>query len=243
MSELTIFSSDSDVKDAIRKVLATYAFGHNVRWELEVQRRKLSQYEENMRTAKCAYATLFNEEIGAHEKAFREAKRKYKLTRKSWICAVQEAREALNAATTLDMEAYRKEGEYEYAIEEGGCDYQSEYTSDPEISYFRFLSDVPKDTAEYVRNKALRKARRRLQKEKCKVRDDCIKAVANRVAYPRSHNVLTAYARRAINAGIKVAEAAYKKEVAEIEEAYYQARLMPTRNDTDAIVSDNFFSV
>lgn len=232
MSELTLFSSDTDVKNAIRKVLGVYPLSHNMRWELEVQRRKLSQYEEDMRTAKSAYTDLFNEENGKHEKAFREAKSKYKSARKSWICAIEEAREALKSASVLDMEAINKEGEYEAAYENGDCEYEEE--SDGEISTFRFLCDVPKGTAEYVRNKALRAARRRHKNECRHVRNHCVKLYRGRLSY----------ARYAARPGIDRANAVYKKEVSEIEETYYQARLNPTRHiDTDAITSSGSSSV
>lgn len=224
MSNLSISSSDSDVEWAIRDVLATKPLGHNMRWELELQRRKFAKYESDMRVAKKAYdalnksVTLSGKEIAAYDKAFREAQSKYSLERNCWICSVGHAEDALNFAKLMDELAADRRREAEEAKAEV-YEYDYDYDDDDDdIASFRYLSEAPEGSEEDVRNKALLKAERAFREECQDVRADC--ASFYRGSFERGRG-------SGIRSGIARASAAYKKAVSEAEEAYYKARLAP----------------
>ncbi len=204
-------SSDSDIHSAIREVLSTKPLSHNMRWELEVQSRRLTQYEKVMRVAKEAYdalnkmVTLSGEEIAAHKKAFREAQNKYELERNCWICAVGHVEDSLNFAKLMD--------------EIAADNYREAEEKDDDVSAFRYLSEAPEGSAEDVRNKALQAAESRFREERDDVHDDCVSFYRGSNARGRSS---------AIHAGIARASEEYNKKVAEAEEAYYMARLPST---------------
>ena len=83
MSQLSILSSDAEVKRAIEAFLATKPIGHYMRWELEIQRRRFAKCEADMKEAKAAQS-------------------KYELERNAWICAVGHAEAMLQSAKLFD---------------------------------------------------------------------------------------------------------------------------------------------
>jgi hypothetical protein len=225
MSQLSTSSSDADVEWAIRDVMATKPLGHNMRWELEVSRRRIARNEADMRAAKREYdplnktQILKGSEIAAYEKAFREAQSKYSLQRNCWICSVGNAEDALRFAKLMDELAADRLREYIASKDERYCDddyYDDD--GDEEAPSFRFLSEAPEGSAEDVRNKALQKAERNYNLECKDVRADCSSFYRGSFERGRGSAMRSGFARAAEE---------YKEAVAAAEEAYYQARLAP----------------
>lgn len=213
MSSLSIMSSDAEVDAAIKEVFATIPLHHNMRWELEVQRRRITQYEKDMRVAKKAYDALNKSvtltgsaEIAEHNNAFREAQSKYELERSSWISAVGHVGDFLTFAMVMDQMAINAEAE-----SEDRCEYE-----DDEVATFCYLPEAPEGSIEETRNKALQEAERIYCEARRDIHDECVSFYRGSNAHRRSS---------AIRVGTGRLLAEYKNVIAELEEAYYQARL------------------
>lgn len=218
MSQLSTLSSDADVERAIEDLLATKPLWHNMRWELEVQRRRLVVLEAEMKEAKAAYDSLnktmvlhikeeaWKPRLGladAHTKAFNEAQSKYSLARNCWISHVAHAEEMLRSAKLFDEIALIRSKDADTDVD----DYE-------DMQSFRFLSEAAEGTPEAKRNAALQEAER-LYREDCEeVRYECVSFYRSSFANGRSS---------AIRTGIARARRDYAKAIAAIEEEYYEA--------------------